>query len=532
MAGKVVNMSKIKQVLMLYSEGNKHPDRKMSNRSIAQTVGLDKATVNKYIKLAEKDPVGIAGLLAMDEREIERHLCGGNPAYTDVRFVDMSDRMEYFTAELGRKHMTRKQLYEEYKEDNPNGYSYSQFCFHLQQHEAAQKPTLSLVNQHEGGLKMYVDYAGDKLHYTDRNTGREISVEVFVAVLPASDYAFVKATPSQRKEDFISVLEDSLRFFGGAPAIIVPDNLKAAVIKSDKYGPTLNDALLQFANHHGVCVQPARPRKPRDKSNAENAVHLVYLRIYAVIRNMVFFSLEELNKTIMELTTKHNQKRMQQYNVSREERFLAIDKPNLRPLNPGPFELETTTMLKVAQNGHVLLGADKHYYSVPYANIGKAAKVCYTATMVRIYIDNVLVASHLRSNQPGRYTTVKEHLASAHQDYVTRSPEYYKNRAKKASEPLYKVFCAIFDNLGTRPPETMYKTCDGLLRYQRDTDQAVFDMACEIAIDQQSINYTFIQRLIKTKCSGFIDAEEPTDDEPINTNLRGRDYYKEFINRD
>ena len=142
---------------MLYSVGNKHPGRKMSNRSIAQTVGLDKTTVNKYIKLAEKDPEGITGLLAMDEREMERHLCGGNPAYTDARFVDMSDRMEYFTTELGRKHMTSKQLYEEYKENNPNGYSYSQFCFHLQQHMAAKSPTLSLVNKHEGGLKMYAD---------------------------------------------------------------------------------------------------------------------------------------------------------------------------------------------------------------------------------------------------------------------------------------------------------------------------------------------------------------------------------------
>lgn len=531
MAGKVVNMSKLKQVLMLYSEGREHPERKMSNRSIAQAVGLDKSTVNKYIKLAEKDPAGIPGLLAMDEREMERHLCGGNPAYTDGRFVDMSDRMEYFSTELGRKHMTRRQLYEEYREDNPDGYSYSQFCFHLQQHTAAKKPTLPLVNQHEGGLKMYVDYAGDKLHYIDRKTGENLVVEVFVAVLPASDYAFIKAVPSQRKEDFIGALEDSLRFFGGAPAIIVPDNLKAAVIKTDRYGPTLNEALLQFANHHGVCVQPARPRKPRDKSNAENAVHLVYLRIYAAIRNMVFFSLDELNKAISELTVKHNQKRMQQYNVSREERFLAIDKPKLRPLNTEPFEIESTSMLKVAQNGHVFLGVDKHYYSVPYANIGKTAKVCYTATMVRIYTDNVLVATHLRSNQPGRYTTVKEHLASAHQDYVSRSPEYYKNRARRVSQPLYDVFCAIFDNLGSRPPETVYKTCDGLLRYQRSTDRDVFDMACEIALDQHSVSYTFIQRLIQTRCAGFLDAEKSRDDEPINTNLRGKDYFKQFINR-
>ena len=237
MSGKVANISVLKQVLRLYLSGVEHPERKQSNRAIAKTLCLDKATVNKYIKIAQSDPLGIKALLSMDNQELEKRLCGRNPAYTDERFIDLSSRLDHILSELERKHMTIKQLYEEYKEDYPNEYQYTQFCHHINQHREAKKPTLSLVNQREGGLKMYVDYAGDKIHYIDRETGGMIPMEVFVAVLPASDYAFVKAVPSQRTEDFVGALEDSLRFFGGAPAIIVSDNLKAAVIKYEMHEP-------------------------------------------------------------------------------------------------------------------------------------------------------------------------------------------------------------------------------------------------------------------------------------------------------
>jgi len=89
-----------------------------------------------------------------------------------------------------------------------------------------------------------------------------------------------------------------------------------------------------MGNHYGTVVVPARPRHPRDKSGVEGSVRLVYMRVFAELRNEMFRSLEELNAAAADKMRKHNQKRMQKNPYTREERFLAVDRPNLKSLPP------------------------------------------------------------------------------------------------------------------------------------------------------------------------------------------------------
>jgi hypothetical protein len=95
--------------------------------------------------------------------------------------------------------------------------------------KARVNPTMHM--DHKVGDKLYVDFAGEKMSYTDKETGEIIPVEVFVAILGASQLTYVEAVMSQQKEDFIAACENTLHFIGGVPAAIVPDNLKAAVTK-------------------------------------------------------------------------------------------------------------------------------------------------------------------------------------------------------------------------------------------------------------------------------------------------------------
>lgn len=97
-----------------------------------------------------------------------------------------------------------------------------------------------------------------------------------MAILGSSQYTYAEATTSQGKDDFIMSVESALLFFGGVPAAIVPDNLKSAVIKSNKYEPTLNETFLDFAEHYGTTILPARSYKPRDKSLVEGMVKILY----------------------------------------------------------------------------------------------------------------------------------------------------------------------------------------------------------------------------------------------------------------
>src|SRR5690606_35522249 len=112
-----------------------------------------------------------------------------------------------------------------------------------------------------------------------------------------------------------------LQHLGGVPQALVPDNLKAAVIKANRYEPNINRALEDFANHYGTTVVPARAKKPQDKALVENQVKLIYNRVYARLRHMQFFDLYSLNQAITERIKVHNQTRMQQKPWCREEKF-------------------------------------------------------------------------------------------------------------------------------------------------------------------------------------------------------------------
>jgi len=513
MAGKVTTMSKIKQLLRLQESG-------VSNRRMAELLSLDRETVNSYVRKLQAGHLPIEELLALDDPVLEGQFMAGTAAYTDRRFEDFKERLPYFEKELGRKHVTRHLLWQEYLSGYPSGYRYTQFCYHLSQQLVARKPTAILT--HEAGEKLFVDFAGDKLEYIDRETGEIIAVHVFVACLPFSDYAFSMGVEHQTTDDFLYALSCCLRALGGSPKILVPDNLKAAVIKTDRYEPELNRVMEDFANHYGFVVLPARAAHPKDKAKVENQVRIIYSRVYAKLRNHRFFSLEELNRALAEKTMEHNQTRMQRRDYSREEQFLAGEKHLLRPLPETAFEVKYYTELRVGANNCIYLGRDKHYYSVPYTYIGEKVQVIYTRTLVRIFCNNERIATHGRVVGFG-YTTIKDHLCSAHQHYNERNPGYYIQMARGKSAILAQIMESLFNS--PNPPEVLYKTCDGLLSLCRKTDPVRFEQACRIALEEEAVSYRFIKSLIEGQ-SLLMEMEEYKPLPSPEHNIRGKQYYK------
>ncbi len=510
-------MSQIKQLLQLHKQG-------MKINAIARTLEMSRNTVKTYLQKLSLLRVDIDLLLALDDPILEGRFHAGNPAYSDGRFDYFKSHLDYYESELKRKHVTRRILWQEYRSEQQQGYGYTQFCYHLSQQLIARKPTMVL--NHTPGEKLFVDFAGDKLSYVDKNTGQIIECQVFVACLPYSDYSFAMAVPSQSMEDFLlHALACALAFFGGVPQVLVPDNLKAAIVKANRYDPDVNRALEDFANHYGLTVIPTRVRKPRDKALVENQVKLIYARVYARLRNEQFFDLQSLNTAIAQKNREHTQTRMQQKPYSREEKFLAEEKMLLQPLPQVPFELKYYKELKVAQNNHVYLAQDKHYYSVPYAYTGMRAKLIFTRSIVRIYVKNELVATHARSFKPGSYSTVKEHLCSHHQHYLDRSPAYYIKQAAKSSQVFATLVELMFSN--GRYPELLYRSCDGLLSLQRKTEARVFEKACQMAIYYQNYSYRFINQLIINKMTEQQDEQQTqsTKQLPKHSNIRGKAYF-------
>jgi transposase len=518
MAGKIKSMSQIKQLLRMYQQGK-------AKKAIARQLGMSKTTVKSYLNKVKAMGIDLELLLAMDEPMLEAKFHSGNPAYKDNNRYDyIKENLDYYEKELKRTGVTRMLLWEEYRAQYPNGYSYTQFCFHLKQQLVAKKPTMVL--NHKPAEKLYVDFAGKKMSYVDKKTGEVIECPVFIACLPYSDYGFAIAVRSQSIADFIFALKTCIEFLGGVTEILVPDNLKAAIVKANNYEPDVNRVLEDFANHYSFSVVSTRVAKPQDKALVEDHVKLFYNRVAAKLRNEIFFDITSLNMAIADKMLDSNQTRMQQKPYCREEKFLADEKPLLKPLPKEPFEIKYYKEYKVAKNNHILLTEDKHYYSVPYQWIGQKAKVVYTQSLVKIYVKGNLVAVHVRDKQPGKYSTIKEHLCSHHQHYLDRSPDYYRSKAKEISDSFYQVIDILFN--GGRPPEQNYKSCDGLFSIYRKTDPEIFEEACKIAIECKCCSYKYMLRLIDNlKKQPKTIQEEKQKPLPDHQNIRGAEYYKQ-----
>ena len=125
---------------------------------------------------------------------------------------------------------------------------------------------------HKAGEKLFIDFCGKKPWYVDKTTGEQIEVEVFIAVLPCSQYTFITAAASQKREE-ADQLYGIVFKVAGVPQAIVSDNLKSAVSKGSKYAPVINKTFSGFARHYGCAVDPARPHHPQDKALVEYNFH-------------------------------------------------------------------------------------------------------------------------------------------------------------------------------------------------------------------------------------------------------------------
>ncbi len=533
MAGTVKEMSLIKQVLQLKQRGE-------SSRGIARQLPINKDTVNGYMQTIEANGWKIEELLQVDDPVLERMFHAGSPAYTDERMKEFLRLLPYFREQLSdcKLHVTRQLLYDEYRKTHPDGYCKSQFYEHLKQNLVAQKDvTTVLAMTYKAGEKLMVDFAGDKLSYIDPETGEVLKAEVFVACMPYSDYIFVCCVPSQRTEDFLFALRLCLEHLGGVPPIVVPDNLKSAVITPDRHEPGLNKALQDMGNHYGFTVLPCDPGEPTQKALVEDAVRITYNRIAARLRGRDIIGIIALNKAVEEQNTMLNQTRMQKRPYTREERFHAMEKPQLKPLPEQIFEMRYYADLKVQNNCFVELRHDKvtHFYSVPYAYIGRKAKVIFTRSWVKIYVDNQLVATHKREHNYG-YTTVPEHMASKSRAITERSAAYYIAWAGKQSEDCKAYVTEIFDPRRTNNPEEVYyRICGAIISSYRKYEGSLVDLTCRQCLENRIFTY-------KTQVSTMRQFEailknnylRQADDEPGlfapvptgHANMRGNGYFK------
>jgi transposase len=506
-----LSMRRIRDLLRLKFENG------LSSRSIAASLGISKGAVGDYLQRAQVAGLGWPIPVDLTDTVLERRLFPG------VRQALAPPRAEpnwaYVDQQMRRTGVTRSLLWQEYRAEHPDGFGYAWFCEHYDAWKKRLSPTMR--QSHAAGEKVFVDFAGDTIDVIDPVTGAAQAMKLFVAALGASSYIYSEARPSEGLADWIGCHAGMFAFFGGVTAIIVCDNLKAAVTNPDRYDPGINRTYQDMARHYGTTVIPARPYKPRDKAKVEQSVLLVERWVLARLRNRRFFSLAELNLAITDLVTELNARIMKAYGASRAELFATVDAPALRPLPAEPYAFAIWKRCRVAPDYHVEVGGC--WYSVPYRLIRELVDVRIADRTVEAFHKGERVASHAKS--PGRrgHTTIADHMPSAHRRHASWTPARITAVAQKIGPATAALTQAIMTD---RPhPEQGFRTCLGILALEKTYGQARLEAACQRGDLIKARSVGSIHSILKTGLDrAFLDLEpEP---EPLHHgNIRGRSYF-------
>ena len=508
----------LKQIITLHLDG-------YSNRKIGIALSISRNTVNTYMRFFNGSGYTFKELLSFDNARLEV-LFTSRTTIDNGRYDTLMRYFEGMNKARDHPGFTFLYHYNEYAQRAKEPYGYTQFMEHYRRKYAKVKGSMKL--DHEAGKEMFIDFAGKKLHIVDRDTGELVPVEVFVAILPHSQYTYVEACRSQKREDLIGATQNALHYYGGAPRAIVSDNLKSAVTRASRYEAQINRSFKDFARHYNCVINPARGYSPQDKALVENAVHLAYQRIYYPLREMVFFSLEDLNKEIKRLLEGYNDLLFKRREASRLELFQSVERGYLKPLPVTKYELKEYRRAKVQKIGYIYFSPDKAYYSVPYRYIGRETVIHYTKNMVEVYYNRQRIALHPRNGSKGSYNTNKDHLASAHKRYSEWSPAFFRNKATPHGNHVTACVEQIIASVDY--PEIGYKRAMGLIQLHRAYGSKRLDNACKRALQADAVSYKRIQNILKNNLDEsslfFQDLEQDKSHIPEHQNIRGASNYK------
>ncbi len=512
MATERLSMRKIREILRhKWVLGRSH-------RDVAASLSVSVGAVSAAEQRARRAGLDWASVESLSDEALEIRLHG---AVTIDRHRALPDPATLHT-ELKRQGVTLQLLHHEYREQQPEGYGYTQFCDHYRRW--CQDRRLSMRQIHHAGEKLFVDYAGKKPEVVDPATGEVREVELFVAVLGASNYTFAEATATQQIADWIQSHVHAFEYLGGVTRAVVPDQLKTGITRACRYEPEIQRSYEELALHYGTVILPARPASPRDKAKVEVAVQIAERWILARLRHQTFFSLPALNQRIGELLEALNGRTMRHYRASRRALFEQLDQPALKPLPDQRYQHALWKFVRANIDYHVELAG--HYYSVPFTLRGQPLELRHTAATVEVFHHRQRVASHLRSAARGRHTTVAEHMPKSHQAHLQWSPERITRWAHTIGPQTRTLVEALFAD---RPhPEQGYRSCLGILQLAKRYGAPRLEAACARAVAVRARSYRHVESILKHG----LDRVPAPDSSPhggvpvAHLNLRGRDYYR------
>jgi hypothetical protein len=320
-------------------------------------------------------------------------------------------------------------------------------------------------------------------------TGIRRVVHALIVTLVYSRHQYVHVSHSQKLPDLISGLDDAWEFFGGVPARVIIDNLKAAVTKADRYEPVFSRTFNMYAEHQGFTIDAAESRSPKHKPHVERVVPYVRENFF---RAEKFLGLEhvqrEARKWCLETAG------MRTHGTTKRQPFLefeAVEKAALRPAAAERFDTPQWGEPKVHIDCHVQFKSAT--YSVPYEHRGKQTTIRGDSKLVRIYIDGQLVKTHSRRLAGERSTDYGDYPADK-SVYAMRDVSYLIEKAQERGESIgifaERLLSGDCPWSHLRQSQKLLRLCDKY-GYQR------LEAACSRALNFDVINVKRLENIIK-----------------------------------
>lgn len=496
----------------------------------ARAIGLSTSTVKKYFDRIEAAELTWERAKSMTQTDLAEML---QPTRRAIGNYSEPDWDTVHLEHKGRR-VPLKRLWNQYisaAADQQKTLSYAAFCRNYESF-AAHLP-VSLVEitatfEWKPGEVVMIDYSGDPMYLTDPQTGERRPVQIFVAVLPYSNYTFCYATPRQTRDDWLDALVELMNFLGGVPQYIYLDNSTALVTKADAVAPKVCDAFAMFCEHYGTTPFPVTPNKPRHKAAVEGAVRLVQERCMRPLAGHPFASLNDLNEALGRLCEQHNNALFtQKWRQTRRARF-SEETPFLNPLPPTPYEKsQTMKVLKVRKDCLIRLGDRR--YSVPNGYVGKKVRVVVQprAKLVKIYsLDGLFLAQHPLRDDAYLFLNVEhlpESLRAAYMSVEERRDHVAAAGANAA---------VLADALSRLKKHIAAKQLGGLLSDLKRYGTEDFEKICAWTVERKDLSWEGYQRGIDEIMNGGEERRRrkwnrnvSTEIDP-NRNIRGAEYYK------
>jgi transposase len=508
-------MRKITEVLRLKAAG-------LGNREIAASIGAGKTTVYEILSRAEA--VGLTWPLpdTVDEEQLDAVLYPP-PTLELAERRPVPDWREVHRELKRKRHVTLRLLWLEWRETQPEGWGYTQFCLYYRQWLDVQDVVMRL--SYRAGERMFVDFSGDTMEIVEQATGEITKAEVFVAVLGCSGLLYVEATRGQDLRSWTTAHVHAFAYYGGVAEVTVPDNLRSGVSKACFYDPELNPTYAELALHFGTVVLPTRVARPRDKAAVEAGVLVAERWVLAPLRNRRLFSLAEANEAIALRLAEVNTRPFRGEPASRRELFEELEKAALRPLPASPYEFAEWRKVTANIDYHVE-GPDRRYYSVPYRLVRQRLDLRATGTTIEIMKGGKRVASHKREYGRRRYITDPEHMPASHRAHAEWTPSRLISWAGAISGDTAVLAEKMLDS---RPhPEHAYRACLGLMSLARRYGNERVGAACARALALGTTSYSSVKSILAEGLDKVPLAEaEQLPPPPEHENLRGAGYFAE-----